>query len=173
VIGTPRLAQEIEWRHRAAQFLALEAMLLDAGKLEEWFELLDEDLIYEVPLLEARDNREQERSAGGFRFRDTKPMIRVRIDRLGTASAHAEYPPSRTVRSVATICVLPTSTPEVVSVSSTLIVYRHRGIDAYGDLIHARRNDQLRIVGDGARLVARSIVLAENSLSTPNLAIFL
>jgi 3-phenylpropionate/cinnamic acid dioxygenase small subunit len=164
----------MEMRQRVAQFLALEAMLLDEGRLEDWYKLLDDELIYEAPLRESAERRTQELPAASYRFRDNKAMIRARLDRLATNFAHAETPPSRTVRSVSSICLLPDPAPDMVGVSSTLIIYRHRGIDAAGDVIHARRNDRLRIVYDGTRLVARSILLAETVLvSTPNLSIFL
>jgi 3-phenylpropionate/cinnamic acid dioxygenase small subunit len=164
----------IELRQRVAQFLGLEAMLLDEGRLEDWFKLLDDEIVYEVPLRESADSRAKELPTGSYRIRDNKAMIRARLDRLATNLAHAEIPPSRTVRTVSSICLLPDPAPEVVGVSSTLIVYRHRGHDAAGDVIHARRNDRLRIVDDGARLVARTILLAETALvSTPNLGIFL
>jgi len=164
----------LELGQRVTQFLSLEAMLLDEARLEDWYNLLDDELIYEAPLRESADSRANELPAGSYRFRDTKAMIRARLDRLATNLAHVEMPPSRTVRSVSSICLLSAPAFDIVAVSSTVIVYRQRGNDAAGDVIHARRNDLLRIVGEGVRLVARSILLAETVLvSTPNLGIFL
>lgn len=163
----------IALREAVSQFLALEAMLLDEGRFEEWYELLDADLVYEAPLRLAANARADEVVAGAYRFRDDKKVIRTRIDRLATGNAHSESPPSRTVRSVSSICVLPGDDTGTVRVSSALIVYRHRGNDPHGDTIHARRQDRLRMTDRGLRLVSRTILLSEVALSTPNLAIFL
>ena len=160
-------------REAVSQFLALEAMLLDEGRFEEWYALLDDGLLYEAPLRLATNSRGDEVVAGAYRFRDDKTIIRTRIDRLATGNAHSESPPSRTVRSVSSICVLPGDDASTVRVSSALIVYRHRGNDPHGDTIHARRHDRLRVTDQGLRLASRTILLAEVVLSTPNLAIFL
>jgi N,N-dimethyl phenylurea N-demethylase beta subunit len=162
----------IQLRDTASQFLATEAMLLDEGRFEEWFALLDDDLEYLVPIRVGANTRAEEMAGGGYRQRDSKQLIRQRIDRLRSGAAYSESPPSRTVRSVSAVCLL-SETDNVASISSTLIVYRHRGNDLVGDAIHARRNDRLRLTATGPLLLSRSVILAEVSLSTPNLGIFL
>jgi 3-phenylpropionate/cinnamic acid dioxygenase small subunit len=160
-------------RDTITQFLALEAMLLDEGRFEEWYALLADDILYECPVRVAGTSRSDEPVAGAYRFQDDKKILRTRIDRLSTGIAYAESPPSRTVRSVSSICILPDpNDAAVVQVSSALTVYRHRGTDAHGDTLHARRNDRLRITHEGVKLARRTIIFAEVSLSTPNLAIF-
>lgn len=162
----------VQLREAVTQFLALEAMLLDEGRFEDWYALLDDELVYEAPLRLATNKRSDEMVAGAYRFKDDKKILRTRIDRINTGNAYSENPPSRTARSVSSICILGENSG-VVSVSSTIIVYRQRANDASGDTIHARRNDRLKLTPDGLRLCARTIILAEVSLSTPNLGIFL
>lgn len=161
-----------ELRDAVTQFLAMESALLDGGRFEEWFDLLDDDLSYEVPIRLSADRREDEMAAGGYRLQDTKEHVRVRIKRLASGNAYAEMPPSRTVRSVSLIYIAGAA-DGIVDVSSALIVYRHRGDDALGDTIHARREDRLRILPDGPRLLSRRVILASVVLPTANLGIFL
>lgn len=162
----------IELREAVTQFLGLEAMLLDKGQFEQWLEMLDEGLSYALPIRLGTNSREEELAAGGFRFQDSKDHVRVRVKRLATGNGYAETPPSRTVRSVSSICILGEQ-DGIVRASNALIVYRHRANDVAGDTVHARRDDEFRITPDGLRLLTRRIILAEVTLSTPNLAIFL
>jgi 3-phenylpropionate/cinnamic acid dioxygenase small subunit len=155
------------------QFLGYEAMLLDDGRFEDWFALLDDALIYEAPIRVATEKRSDEVVAGAYRFSDDKRMVRTRIDRLAMPNAYAETPPSRTVRSVSGICLLQDSAVSVVGASNSLLLYRHRGVDFASDLIPARRTDRIRLTPEGPRLLARSVKLAETVLGTPNLGIFL
>jgi len=167
-----RLMDAVQLREAVTQFLALEAKLLDEGRFDDWYALLDDHLVYEAPLRFATDDRSRELARDVYRFRDDKQHVRTRIDRIKTGFGLSERPFSRTVRSVSSICIEGERDGEV-AVSSALIVYRHRANDPAGETIHARRNDRLKLTPDGLRLRARTIVLSEISLSTPNLAIFL
>lgn len=155
------------------QFLALEAKLLDEGREEDWLELLDEELLYVVPIRLATENRADEIQRRAFRIRDTKYHVRMRLQRLGTGHAYSEIPPSRTMRLVGSVLVQRTAEADVVDVTSALLVYRQRGIDDHFDLIPCRRNDTLRLTAEGPRLLTREVVLTEVGIATPNLGIFL
>lgn len=155
------------------QFLGLEAKILDEGREEDWLDLLDEDLLYTVPVRLATEDRSDEVQPGAFRIRDTKYHVRTRIKRLATGNAYSEIPPSRTMRLVGSVVVARTEDADVVAVSSSLLVYRQRGIDDHYDLVPCRRNDRLRLTADGPRLLRREVVLTEVSIITPNLGIFL
>ncbi|SEU32792.1 aromatic-ring-hydroxylating dioxygenase subunit beta [Nonomuraea wenchangensis] len=157
----------------AAQFLALEARLLDEGREEEWLELLDDDLLYTVPSRQAALPRSAEINRDAWRVRDTKAHIVTRVRRGDQGHAYSEVPPSRTSRLVGSILVEPTDQADVIAVRSTLLVYRQRGIDVHFDLIPARRADLLRLTADGPRLLRREVVLTETTLKTPNLGVFL
>jgi 3-phenylpropionate/cinnamic acid dioxygenase small subunit len=155
------------------EFLGLEAQLLDEGREEEWFELLDDDLLYEIPVRQATEPRSKELSAAAWRVHDTKAQIRIRISRLNTGHAYSEVPPSRTLRVVGSIRAEQTDDPDVLKVRSALLLYRQRGIDPYFHLIPARREDLIRYTPAGLRLLARKIILTETSLETSNLGVFL
>ncbi|MER6352410.1 aromatic-ring-hydroxylating dioxygenase subunit beta [Streptomyces sp. NPDC001107] len=174
---TPRVVPPVsanpELQALATQFLALEARLLDEGREEEWYGLLDDELLYTVPIRQAAEPRSKEIDRNAFRVRDTKAHVRTRLDRLNTDHAYSEVPPSRTLRIVGSVEVEETDRPDVIKVSSALLVYRQRGIDPHFDLIPCRRYDQLRLTPSGPRLLSREIVLTETALATPNLGVFL
>ncbi|MEU0312064.1 aromatic-ring-hydroxylating dioxygenase subunit beta [Nocardioides sp. NPDC006273] len=155
------------------QFLALEAKLLDEGREEDWLELLDEDLLYVVPIRLATEDRADEIQRGAFRIRDTKYHVRTRLQRLATGHAYSEIPPSRTMRLVGSVLVQRTADADIVDVTSALLVYRQRGIDDHFDLIPCRRNDTLRLTAQGPRLLTREVILTEVGIATPNLGVFL
>ena len=155
------------------QFLGREAMLLDDRRFWDWFALLDDSIVYEVLIRSVREFGAPEVVSGAYRQRDDKHMLDTRIKRLYSGSAWAEDPPSRTVRNVGSVFVQATSDPSVVEVGSALLLYRHRAQDEHGDLISARRNDRIRFTEQGPLLLARTVLLADTVLTTPNLAVFL
>jgi 3-phenylpropionate/cinnamic acid dioxygenase small subunit len=154
------------------QFLSKECRLLDEGRETEWLDLLDDELLYTIPVRQATQPRSNEISHTSFRVRDQKPHVIKRVERLGTGHAYSEVPPSRTLRVLGSVEITGVD-GDVVSVSSALLVYRQRGIDLHFDLVPARRYDRIRIGGAGPRLLSREIILTETSLATPNLSIFL
>lgn len=155
------------------QFLGREAMLLDNGRLDEWAGLLDEDILYEIPLRISARKREDEFPRGAFRMHEDMAMIRKRLERMGTAENWAEDPASRTVRTVGSVFVEEHEGDGLFRVHSALSLYRQRAIDRAYEWIPARRIDRIRIDADGqCRLVRRTVILAETILQTPNLAVF-
>lgn len=161
--------------HQAAvAFLHHEAELLDAGRFEEWLELLADDLVYQVPVRVTR-----ERAAGSgvstsmFHLDETRATLQVRVRRLQTEVAWAEDPPSRTRHFVSNVRVEPAARPDELSVRSYLLLYRNRGDEPGHDLLSGERHDLLRRVDGVWRLARRVVVLDQVTLGTRNLAIFL
>lgn len=154
-------------------FLATEARLLDEGREEDWYELLADDLLYAIPIRQAAEPRSAEVDRKAFRLRDTKADIRMRLNRLATNHAYSEVPPSRTMRLVGSVTVHTGPAPDLLQVSSALLLYRQRGIDPHFDLIPCRRNDILRRSEGNLTLVSREVILTETSLATPNLGVLL
>jgi 3-phenylpropionate/cinnamic acid dioxygenase small subunit len=156
------------------QFLGHEAQLLDTGQIARWVELLDENIIYEVPIrLATKAGSPDEFPVDAFRMRDDIAMIRKRIERGTTGEGWAEDPPSRTVRNVGSIFIEPSGEHGLFVVHSALTVYRQRAVDRAFDWIPARRRDLIRVDEAGCKLVRRKVILAETILLTPNLGIFL
>jgi N,N-dimethyl phenylurea N-demethylase beta subunit len=164
---------DTELQNIATQFLALESKLLDEAREEDWYQLLDPELLYVIPIRQATEQRSDEVNRAAFRVRDTLAHVRLRIDRLSTGKAYSEIPPSRTMRLVGSVLARQTDRDDVIAVSSAVLLYRQRGIDPHFDLIPYRRNDELRITADGPRLLSREILLTEVAIATPNLGLFL
>ncbi len=162
-----------QMRHLAEDFLAREAKLLDERRYRKWLELIDDDILYEVPIRAQKFDFDEETNGGGFRIRDDKYLLTMRVARLETGQAWAEVGPSRTLRVVGSVLVEPGETPDVINVESAVLLYRQRGHDELGDIIPVRRTDQLRITDDGPKLLRRHALLATAILHTPNLGVFL
>lgn len=156
----------------AQNFLAREAKLLDERRFDEWFEMLDDEIVYHVPIREARQDFVDEHASGGYRIKDNKALLKIRIDRLKSGFAWAETPPSRTTRVVGSVMAEPGEHGNI-QVESAMLMYRQRGHDAVGELIPVRRIDVLRLTADGPRLLRRDAYIAEVVLSTSNLGVFL
>lgn len=156
------------------QFLGREAQLLDSNRLEDWAALLDENILYEIPMRIVARDPEDEFPKGAFRMREDMAMIRKRLERSGTAENWSEDPPSRTVRTVGSIFIENDGEDGIYRVHSALTLFRQRAIDRAFDWIPARRIDRIGVSDDGTcRLVRRTVILAEAILQTPNLAVFL
>src|ERR1700730_4388620 len=80
-----------------------EAGLLDEWRLEEWLELLTEDVIYQVP---PTDVPEGDARNTLFIVADDAMRVRSRVKQLLGKSAWAENPHSRTRRMIANVRVL-------------------------------------------------------------------
>ncbi len=156
----------------ANNFLAKEAKLLDERRFDEWFDMLDDDILYHIPIREARLDYDQEWTGGAYRIRDDKGLIKVRIDRLKSGHAWAETPPSRTLRVVGSVLVDAQGDDEI-TVESAILIYRQRGHDAPGEVVPARREDVLRIKDGKVTLLRRTARITEVLLTTPNLNIFI
>ncbi|MBD7977988.1 MULTISPECIES: aromatic-ring-hydroxylating dioxygenase subunit beta [Pseudomonas] len=160
-------------REIAAEFLATEALLLDERRFRDWYDMLDDELNYEVPIRIAMKTYAEEFPDGAYRISDSKAHIQTRIARLESGHAWAEVPASRTLRLVGSLLVEPTEQEDVISVISAMIMYRQRGHDDKGDVVPVRRYDLLRLTDTGAKLLKRKAVITEAVLQTPNLGVFL
>jgi 3-phenylpropionate/cinnamic acid dioxygenase small subunit len=150
-----------------------EAQLLDEGRLEEWLDLLNDDVQYSMPVRLTRERGTgQDSHAGAPHFLDNARTLRLRIERLKTEFAWAEDPPSRTRRFVTN--VRPHAVGDGgVEVRSYLLLYRNRGEDSGAELLSAERHDALRRTEAGLRLARREIRVDQSTLGIRNLALIL
>lgn len=172
-------------RASVQEFLEDEAEVLDAGRFEEWLELLSADMSYRVPIRVTRKRGTPDVDTDMFHFDDDRRSLGLRVRRLATGVAWAEDPPSRTRRFVTNIRLhrrspYPTFAPgseqprgDQLEVASNLLLFRSRGDDGSHDLISAERFDTLRLEGAQWRLCRREAVIDQSTLGTKNLAVFL
>jgi 3-phenylpropionate/cinnamic acid dioxygenase small subunit len=146
-------------------FLNVEAELLDAGRFDEWLELLAEDITYRMPLTITRERSELPIYADDMEIlSESIHSLRFRIERLKTEFAWAEDPPSRTRHIVTNVIVRPGASDDEVLVSSCFCVHWIRAIAADGDLFIGHRKDRLVRSGEGWLLAARELYLDTTTL---------
>lgn len=172
VISTTTL--QMERQFEVEQFYYAEAALLDSHSYEEWVELFTEDTHYFMPIRRTRTRRELDKEftkPGEMAFFDEdNALLRARVRKLGTGTAWAEDPPSRTRHFVANVRVLEDDGHEL-TVSCAFLLYRSR-LKSEEDQWVGSRTDVLRRTDDGFRIARRSIYLEQTLLLSRNLSNF-
>jgi len=164
-------------RPRIEDYYYLEAELLDDRKLREWFDLLADDIRYWMPIrhntLERPENIGDELSkpGEGFYFDDDKKSLKVRVERAYARNAWAEMPPSRTRHLITNIRIKKDNGNEI-EVHSNFIVYRTR-LETDQDMFVGERQDVLRRIDGGFKIVKRTIILDQAVLMAKNISVFL
>jgi 3-phenylpropionate/cinnamic acid dioxygenase small subunit len=147
--------------------LYAEARMLEENRFDDWLACLTDDIRYWMPVQESLDfSAKQAAVVEGFAlYDDDKKSLELRVLRIQTGEAHAEVPPSSTLRLLSNIIVEPASTAESYNVHSSFMVYQERrgqhGVNFYG-----RRSDVLRRVRGELKLASRKIELAQAILPT-------
>lgn len=116
-------------REQIEDFLYAEAALLDEWRLQEWLELLTEDVTYFVPATDVPDGDAKDTL---FLIADDALRVRSRVKQLLGKSAWAENPHSRTRRLISNVRIREAN-GETVRVTANFIVYRMRldQVDTY------------------------------------------
>jgi len=161
-----------ETQHRLEQFLYREADLLDTFSLTEWLDLVEKDILLEVPVRVARHPGSQQSafSEDSNYLREDYEMIRERVGRLEKEYAWSENPRSRVRHVIGNVRVLEVVNDEV-TVANNQHVFRSYGDTADHDLISAKRHTVLRERDDGYGIAARTVYLDHSILNTKNLTL--
>ena len=160
-------------REEVLEFLYREAEVVDAGRFEEWLDLMTDDVQYRMPVRLTRERGEApDRSDQMQFFWDDHQTLELRVRRLRTDFAWAEDPPSRTRHFVSNVRVAPGPQADELNVRSYVLIYRNRGDVAGYELISGERHDVLRKARGGWRLARREFVVDQAVLGVKNLGIF-
>ncbi|NOX50934.1 MAG: 3-phenylpropionate/cinnamic acid dioxygenase subunit beta [Gammaproteobacteria bacterium] len=163
-----------ELQYRIEQFLYYESRLLDDRQFRLWYDMLDDNLRYTMPIRQNRLRREQHLEYDGAAeaqfFDETKKSIDMRIRRLETGFAWAEDPPSRTRHLVTNVTIFHVC-KENIQLSAYFHVYRSR-LERQIEHFVGQRIDCLKITGDSYSLLAREIRLDQSTLMTNSLSFF-
>jgi len=146
----------------AHDFLLREAELLDAGRAEEWLDLVHPDLEYRMPVRITRWRRDGDGfdpSAG--HFDDNYASVVARVKHLGAATSWAEDPPSRVRRFVDNVRVW-RHDPAGLEVWSYFLLLRSRWDNPTYEMLSGERRDVLE-PSDGRLLLRRRTVLADQT----------
>ena len=167
--GTALYNEVLEWVYD-------EAALLDQQKFDAWANLLAEDLSYTAPLRITRQGPDRLNTVvrTTLHFDDDYSSIMGRLQRLGTKSAWAEDPPSRTRRLVTNVRVWETAKQNEYETESYLLLSRSRYEQYQLQVLSCVRHDLLRRSGPGSfKLVRREAIVDQSVLGMANLAVFL
>lgn len=171
---TDATATDVDLRliRRVEEFLYREAELLDAGRYQEWLDLLSPDIDYRIPTRITR-----ERTALDHQFSDTsfhmiedRGSLETRVARFDTEFAWSENPPSRTRRFVSNVRLGGYDSPLEVR-SNLLFFWAREKMDQV--ILSGERHDLIRVEPDGMKLAQRAVFLDHTTLPIPNLAVFL
>ncbi|WP_436933737.1 aromatic-ring-hydroxylating dioxygenase subunit beta [Halovenus marina] len=164
---------DMELHYECVQFYNEEAELLDAKELEDWLELMTEDVQYDMPIRTSREKgaERSEFSEEGFNYREDYSTLEARVERFQSEFAWSEDPPSRTRHHVSNVRVVDTDGDEVET-KTNLLLFRGQGEDTEGVLLSAERQDTLRRVDGDLKLAERDILLDHTVLPMKNISVF-
>jgi len=146
-----------------ADFLYLEAELLDQHRFHEWLDLFADDVRYVAPIHESVQGQPAANGGGDHGgpayhlFNEDKGSLQMRVKRLDTGLAHVETPPSVTQRVISNVRVLRVEGDEV-AVGSTFWVYQVHDVDEVYFI--GRREDRLRGTLSNWKIAHRTIHMA-------------
>jgi len=168
------LKQEVE------ELLYHEAELLDERRLDEWLELLTDDVRYWVPMRRnvkfGELEREYTREGQDINwFDEGKDTLTRRVQQILTGVHWAEEPLSRICHMVSNVQVLQ-ATPTVwqpaeVTAKCRFLIYRNR-VETETDTLVGKREDGLRKVDGRWKIARRKVILDQNVLLAKNLTFF-
>jgi len=149
---------ELPSRQEVEDLLYKEGALLDHWRLEEWLEMLTDDVVYEVP---PTDVPEGDSRNTLFIIADDAVRIRSRVKQLLGKAAWAESPHSRTRRMISNVRVLGADGEHIV-VTANFVVYRMRyeAVDTYV----GRYDLKLARVGKELKIKERRVILDNEAL---------
>ncbi|MPZ59366.1 MAG: aromatic-ring-hydroxylating dioxygenase subunit beta [Rhizobiales bacterium] len=109
-------------RGEVEDLLYHEADLLDSWRLDDWLQLLTEDVTYYIPPTDKPDADHRDTL---FIIADDAVRLRERVIRLKDPNCHAEFPPSRTRRLISNVRIAEID-GAIISIAANFIVYRNR-----------------------------------------------
>jgi 3-phenylpropionate/cinnamic acid dioxygenase small subunit len=173
-VPTAPLTVSPELQHEIEQLLYAEAELLDSFRLEEWLELLTEDILITAPIRRHTHpgTDQPEFSEDGYYLYNERDILEERVIRLGKEYAWAENPRSRVRHVIGNVRVIETDGDEYVVLNNQQ-VYRSYGDRGNREVISAQRKTTLRRVGDDLKIARRVIYFDDSVMDTKNLTIVL
>ena len=162
---SPEVQQSVE------QFLYREADLLDSFDLDEWLELLAEDVTIRVPVRTYTHpgTEHGEFSEHGYYLHNDYKMISERVTRLSKEYAWAENPRSRVRHVLGNVQI--EESEEGYEVTNSQHVFRSKGDTGDHDLISAERETTLQTNDDEFLITDRTVLLDHSIVSTKNITL--
>lgn len=164
-------------QHEVEQYYYAEATMLDDGDFDSWLALLHEDIRYFMPIRTNRIMREKSQEYTddneSAHFDETYELMQSRIRKLKSDVGWSENPASRTRHVISNIVINPQLSSDILSVSSSFLVYRNR-LERQVDIFAGNRDDELvRSSDDGTlKIRNRTIFIDQSTILANNLSFF-
>lgn len=155
----------VETQLEIQRFLAHEAKLLDDNALEQWLDLLAEDIHYVMPVRETiPKGPDRPSSEASFAlFDDDKSSIRLRTRRILSNVAPTESPPPLTQRLITNILIDPSDKADEYNARSNFLVHIERR-GRHVSMFIGSREDVLRRTPEGWKIASRRVLLVQSVL---------
>lgn len=158
---TARVDRETHWE--IEQFLYQESECLDDRRLDDWLELIDEDIDYKVPVRVSQEGRHSD-FLDTYHLFETYDTLSDRITRRSGEYAWSERPPSRTRHFVSNVRVEPGDAEDEYEVKSNVLLYVSKGDSAKYEMLSAKREDVVVDTEDGLKIRERTAYLDISTL---------
>ncbi len=163
-----------EIHNQITNLLYREAFLLDHQLYKEWLELLDEGLVYRMPVRVTLEGKDVNDLVDEMTyFEETKKSLTTRVNRLYTTSAWVNNPAPRQRHFISNIMIEETSDPDVYEVRSYFLYKRSRALDHEIEQIFGERNDRIQKIGSEWKIASRTIHPDQAVITAMNLSMFL
>lgn len=158
---------------RIYRFLCREAALLSEGDYQQWFELIEPSIHYQVmPPIFTELGRTSTMGYGRDYFNEDWHSLKIRIEQLTTPNFTIAENPKSVVRYIVTN-IDGVVTDDGFEVTSNVLVYRIRATEPVPSIVTATRRDQLVDCEAGITLKRRVAQLDQVSLQQPNFSVFI
>jgi 3-phenylpropionate/cinnamic acid dioxygenase small subunit len=154
--------------HEVTVLVTKEARLLDSNELDQWLELLTDDVECFIPLgADVKPDRYEVSIIREDRFKTEARVWRAQQ----TGINHSEDPPSRIIRAVSNVEIEQVDGSEDVTVYFVTVMYESRpGRQRHSDPLWTfpiRCEYRLRRVGEGWKIACRQLNLLQRDGSLP------
>jgi phthalate 3,4-dioxygenase subunit beta len=151
------------------ELLYREAWLLDHGHLDDWLDLLAEDVHYWAPvrLDRARGNDDFSRSKQMAHLDEDRQGLIYRVRRIQTGVTSTDEPPARVRHVISNVYLLGVHN-EICQLSSNFMIF-HSHVGTRDHTLVGAREDKWQRKGDGWKLRERLIVL--DQMVVPGLSV--
>ncbi|MBF5007160.1 3-phenylpropionate/cinnamic acid dioxygenase subunit beta [Diaphorobacter caeni] len=174
--ATPSPVVDVALHHQIADFLFLEAELLDDWNFRGWLGVIASDVRYfmrSTTNAQTRDRRKSIQPPTTWIFNETWGQLERRIARLETGMAWAEEPPSRTRHLITNLRISAAVDGDGYEVRCNYVLHRsqkERDLNTY----IGTRVDRIRRAADtanGWRIYFREITLDQVVITSHNLSV--
>lgn len=159
-------------RDRVAEWLMVEAEMLDDQREREWLEtLVSKEIVYQVPLRQTVGRgRGRGFVEGAYHLVESWGSLNSKLAQVETGHSWAEDPQSRTRHFVSNVRVGQLK-EDRIEVRSNLLLYRTRQDETAPQIFSGERHDVLEKTPRGLQLVRRVVYLDTTAIASHNLAI--